>query len=66
MSDFIAEIHNCCDRWCEKCTFTARCRVAEKEAEMSDDERDINNVAFWRNLTNIFAEAKQMLVQKAE
>ena len=66
MPDFIAGIHNYCDRWCEKCTFTARCRVGEAESATSDEERDINNKAFWRNLTNIFAEAKTMILEKVE
>ncbi|HVE57390.1 MAG TPA: hypothetical protein VNB22_11225 [Pyrinomonadaceae bacterium] len=35
MSDkFVSGIHNYCDRWCERCTFTARCRVAEAESGM--------------------------------
>jgi hypothetical protein len=63
---FISFIHNYCDRWCERCEFTSRCRVFAMEAEMSDDEKDINNEAFVRNLSNIFAEAKQMLIEKAE
>jgi len=53
MSDeekFVSGIHNYCDRWCERCTFTARCRVAETESEMTDEERDINNEAFLQNL----------------
>jgi len=63
---FISEIHNYCDRWCERCTFTARCRRAEAESEMTDEERDIENEAFWRNLQSIFAEAKTMILEKAE
>ena len=63
---FISGIHNYCDRWCERCTFTARCRVAELEAETTDEERDINNEVFWRRLAANFAEAKQMLQEMAE
>jgi hypothetical protein len=33
---------------------------------MTDEERDIENEAFWRNLANIFTEAKTMILQKAE
>lgn len=33
---------------------------------MTDEERDINNEAFWRNLANIFTEAKTMIQEKAE
>ncbi|MCF8366399.1 MAG: hypothetical protein K9H16_11495 [Bacteroidales bacterium] len=48
---FIPGIHNYCDRWCERCDFTDKCRVFAMEIEMqqmlgkSDDEenRDVNN-----------------------
>ncbi len=63
---FISGIHNYCDRWCERCTFTARCRVAEAEAETTDEERDIKAEAFWRRLAANFAEAKTMILEKAE
>lgn len=63
---FISGIHNYCDRWCERCAFTARCRVAEAESDLTDEERDIENEAFWRRLAANFAEAKQMILGKAE
>lgn len=66
MSDTIPGIHNYCDRWCEKCAFTARCSVAQAEAATTDEERDINNEAFWRSLAANFAAAKIMLAEKAE
>lgn len=59
-------IHNYCDRWCERCGFSNRCAVYEAEKEFTDEEKDINNEAFWRNLTNIFVQAKQLLADKAE
>jgi hypothetical protein len=59
-------IHNYCDRWCERCSFTSRCAVFEAEQETTDEEKDINNDAFWRNLANIFAETKRMLTEQAE
>lgn len=64
--NFISGIHNYCDRWCERCAFVERCRVGEAEARMTDDERDPDSEAFWRNLANIFAEAQMMLTEKAE
>lgn len=33
MGDFISGIHNYCDRWCERCVYTARCRVFAMEKE---------------------------------
>ncbi|HQU86019.1 MAG TPA: hypothetical protein PKY59_23025 [Pyrinomonadaceae bacterium] len=65
MPEFISGMHNYCDRWCERCTFTARCAVAEAEAETSDEERDINNEAFWKSIAANFAAAKSMLEEKA-
>lgn len=67
MSDkFISGIYNYCDRWCERCAFTARCRVAEADAETTDEERDIRNEAFWRRIAANFAQASMMLAEKAE
>jgi hypothetical protein len=62
---FIPGIHNYCDRWCERCGFTARCRVFAMEAEITDDEQDIGSDAFVRNLSNILNDAKSMLEEKA-
>lgn len=61
---FISEIHNYCDRWCERCTFTQRCRVFAMEQKAPDDGADIESVV--QNLTTIFAEAKKVLIEKAE
>lgn len=61
---FIPEIHNYCDRWCERCPFTARCRVFAMEQELPDDSADIETVV--QNLTTILAEAKQMVIEKAD
>ncbi len=66
MPDFISGIHNYCDRWCERCTFTSRCRVADAEGDVTGEERDINNEAFWRRLAANFAEVKTMILEKAE
>ena len=63
---FISGIHNYCDRWCERCAFTARCRVAEVESQATDEERDINNEAFWRRIAANFVEAQMMLKEMAE
>lgn len=60
---FIPEVQNYCDRWCERCPFTQRCRVFAMEQESPDDGADIETVV--QNLAGIFAEAKQMLIEKA-
>ena len=48
---FIVGIHNYCDRWCEKCQFTAQCSVfqideerARKRAEQGKDENDFTEI----------------------
>lgn len=60
----IPGIHNYCDRWCERCTFTSRCAVGESESNLSPEEKDITNQAFWNKLAESFAKA-MVLIQKA-
>ena len=68
--DFISGIYNYCDRWCEKCPFTSRCRVYFTEAadgDLDDPEvHDINNEKFWRKLESIFREAHEKIATWAE
>lgn len=67
--NFISGIHNYCDRWCERCPFTARCLVyATEEADSDSDpgSRDISNAAFWQKLASIFQETKEMISEWAE
>ena len=62
---FISGIHIYCDRWCERCPFTDRCRVFAKEQESPDDHYyDMESVI--RTVSASLAEAKQMLIEKAE
>jgi hypothetical protein len=60
----ISGIYNYCDRWCERCTFTSRCAVYACEQDLSPEESDISNRAFWDKISNTFADAMVML-QKA-
>lgn len=67
--NLISGIHNYCDRWCERCNFTARCAVyAAEEADPDNDpsSRDINNAAFWQKLSSIFKETQEMISEWAE
>jgi hypothetical protein len=68
--DFISGIYNYCDRWCERCPFTARCLVfATEKADdaLADPEvHDINNAKFWSRLESIFLEAREMIMEWAE
>lgn len=61
----ISGIHNYCDRWCERCTFTTRCAIYEDESGLSEDERDANNQAFWKKLEENFAKARDILLKAA-
>jgi hypothetical protein len=64
--NFISGIYNYCDRWCERCELTDRCRVFadERASPIDDDSLDMDVVV--QKLTTIFAETKQMLIEKAE
>jgi hypothetical protein len=65
--DLISGIYNYCDRWCERCPLTSRCLVYATEQEDNDSpqSRDIRNEAFWRKLTAIFQETREMIVEWA-
>lgn len=67
--DFIDGVYNYCDRWCERCSLTGRCRLfaMEEEAVAKDPAaRDPSNAAFWRVLEDIFKQTIQMLHEIAE
>jgi len=59
----ISGIYNYCDRWCERCEFTARCRSFQMEQELPPVETIEDAV---REVGNIFADVKEMLLQAAE
>ena len=64
--NFISGIYNYCDRWCERCQLTNRCSVFAEERESAEDEESFELGAVIEKLTTVFAETKQMLIQKAE
>lgn len=49
---FIPGIYNYCDRWCERCAFTHRCRNFSMQGDdgLSDAARDERNQEFWQRL----------------
>ncbi|MDZ7878884.1 MAG: hypothetical protein U5L45_14480 [Saprospiraceae bacterium] len=61
----ITGIHNYCDNWCERCPFTSRCAVGLVEYELTDEQKHLNNEAFWRNLSNNFAKTLNLLQEEA-
>src|SRR4026208_224439 len=66
--DLISGIYNYCDRWCERCPLTSRCLVYATEQEDNDspENRDIRNEEFWRKLSAIFQETREMIVDWAQ
>ncbi len=66
---FIPGIYNYCDRWCERCAFTARClnhaMGQEMEAEASRS-RDSENEAFWDELQETFESTMEETEDPAE
>jgi hypothetical protein len=62
----IPGIYNFCDRWCERCDFTARCEVyAREQAYNLEDSIDPMGEAL-KVVAESFAEAKEMLIEHAE
>ena len=69
MSDnFIPGIYNYCDRWCERCPFTARCLVFAQEKKYLGDvnEHDLKSDAFWKTMQGIFSDTKALIQRTAE
>ncbi|RLT36717.1 MAG: hypothetical protein DWI57_14430 [Chloroflexi bacterium] len=66
--NYIEGVYNYCNRWCERCPFTARClNYAIGQEQFPDEEsRDLNNEAFWQGLHDVFAQTKALLVQMAQ
>lgn len=62
----IPGIHNYCDRWCERCTFTSRCAVFESTSKLSSEQLDSENKEFWDNLSFNFTEVVDVLKKAAE
>lgn len=63
--DYIAGVYNYCDRWCERCFLTSRCRVFEEEGKQSTDEKDVQNKVFWEHLKNSFQKTVELLHKAA-
>lgn len=63
---FIPGIYNYCDRWCERCTFTSRCRNYENTGNLSPEQTEISNRAFWENISSGLEDAIKLLHQAAE
>jgi hypothetical protein len=59
---YIQGIFNYCDRWCEKCAFTARCRVYSTERlAQADLPSDPESPEFWNKLHDNFQKTLELL-----
>jgi hypothetical protein len=66
--NFIPGIHNWCDRWCERCPFTARCMnfaIGEPRG-LGKETPDLNNERFWAQLEDIFQATLELLHEMVE
>jgi hypothetical protein len=66
--EFIPGIYNYCDKWCERCPFTARCSVFAMEADdtRSPGDRDPENEQFWKQLHGVLGSTLDLLREMAE
>ncbi len=67
--NLIPGIYNYCDRWCERCAFSARCLVYLTEKEDDDGDpasRDITNASFWKRLAGVFQQTREMITALAQ
>lgn len=67
--NFIAGIYNYCDRWCERCNYTDRCRLFFADAERDiqhiiNDEDPHDPKIFTKDIEDNLNEAMQMLMEK--
>ena len=66
-NQFIAGIFNYCDRWCERCAFTSKCRNYDFMPDSAKNpEHDLNSEEFWNELSAIFKKTREMILQVAE
>lgn len=62
---YIPGIYNYCDRWCERCSFTRHCRNFESTGKLSGEQLDMDNKAFWDNISSNLENAMILLQQAA-
>jgi hypothetical protein len=65
-NNFIPGIYNYCDRWCERCTFTSRCRNYEGTGKLKPEQLDVHNKVFWDSISANFTSAIELLHKIAE
>ena len=58
---YISGIFNYCDRWCERCMWTTRCKVYAELEKEGLNEQDIPAEKFWKSLSANYAKTIKML-----
>ncbi len=66
--DLIPGVHNYCDRWCERCPFTRKCGsyALSEGLDSNNEDNDLENEKFWKDLSMIFEVTFDMLKEKAD
>ena len=62
-SEFIPEIYQYCDRWCERCPLTARCMNFALNRDRFGEFGlfDAHSLAFWQSLLDAFRAMREFL-----
>lgn len=66
---YISGIHSYCDRWCERCTMTSKCRVYAMEHDIENGttlSRDTENKEFWEHMEMVFEVIRDFIEEMAE
>ena len=65
---YLSGIYNYCDRWCERCAFTAKCLNYSSSEEYFDtpEKKDISNKEFWDTMGKVYADTLKMITEKCE
>src|SRR5713101_7921895 len=66
--NFISGIYNYCDRWCERCPFTARClsfAIQQEEGKAGARQR-ADNRGFWKKLEDSLRLTQEWLDEVAK
>ena len=63
---FIAGIHNYCDRWCERCAYTARCMnyaMGQRQFGDLDEAKQLPDEKFWAGMEATFRLTLEMIAE---
>ncbi len=63
--NMIPGIYNYCDRWCERCPFTARCMNFTMSKTEPGVDHDLDSAAFWEQFTGTLAATIEMIEEDA-